>query len=65
MSDHPRKRGRRPNAEPGSTVCSWLTESEHDQLALIAIINRTSISRLVAETIRISLLKKSETAPSV
>jgi hypothetical protein len=57
-----KRRGRRPNPEPGSAVCTWLTESEHDQLALIALLNRMSISRLVAETVRVSLLKKSDSA---
>jgi hypothetical protein len=57
-----KRRGRRPNPEPGSSVCAWLTESEHDQLALIALLNRMSISRLVAETVRVSLLKKSDSA---
>lgn len=47
--------GRPKGPEPGSSVSTWLRQSEHDRLIRIAQQQDTTISKLVREMLRVKL----------
>jgi predicted HicB family RNase H-like nuclease len=55
--DADRAIGRPKNPEPGGTVCTWLPASDHDRIVAQARAERVSVSALVREALRVSLLK--------
>lgn len=50
-----RRRGRPPAEEPGSTVCAWVSVSEHDQLVEIARERGESVSSVARKLLRMGL----------
>jgi hypothetical protein len=53
--DPPRKPGRPPVAEPGSSVSTWLRQSEHDRLIRLAHEHETTVSSLVRQLLKLRL----------
>lgn len=53
------QRGRPKNETPGGAVSAWVTTREQDRLIEIAREQRKSVSSVVRDAIRISLLEKS------
>ena len=58
-----KRRGRPPVAEPGSAVCTWLRQTEHDRLIALARQQGQSVSALV-RTAAVSLLNKCDSGGS-
>lgn len=50
-----RRRGRPKNEEEGSTISSWVSTSEHDQLVKLANKQRQSVSSLIRQLVRVAV----------